>query len=210
MIHLDILDEERKKILPLLSKIKQLNFYLAGGTALALQLGHRDSIDFDFFREGSFDTKEFFKSLSEIFSGYKINLTQDEEDTLSLELNEAIKFSFFRYNYPLINELNKELEFFPLASITDIGCMKLAAIRDRAVLKDYVDLYYILKNIDLITLIEAVKNKYPSIDPNIFLKGMTYTDDVLLEKVDFKKGYEIDLKTINNFLNQKVKQYYLN
>jgi hypothetical protein len=62
-LHWDILDEKRKSILPLLKRVSEQGFYLAGGTGLALQLGHRDSIDFDFFIEGGFDTATLLSQL---------------------------------------------------------------------------------------------------------------------------------------------------
>ena len=92
----DILDTQRKNILPKLSQLKK-EFYLGGGTALALQLGHRDSIDFDFFTSESFDTNVLFNFLADIFSEQKIQKTQEEKNTLTIILDEYVKLSFFTY-----------------------------------------------------------------------------------------------------------------
>lgn len=72
MIHYHILDGERRNILPLLGELKG-QFYLAGGTGLALQIGHRDSIDFDFFTETDFDTALLLQKLEKVFAGKKID-----------------------------------------------------------------------------------------------------------------------------------------
>ncbi len=207
MIHTNILDEQRKNILPLLKVVNQYGFYLAGGTSLALQIGHRDSEDFDFFKEGSFNTEELYKKLEESFKGHVLFVTKDEEDTLYIEIDNHIKLSFFRYNYKLVNPLI-ELEYFPLSSILDIACMKLAALRNRAVLKDYVDLYYILQEYDLATILKACSEKYPHMDSNVFLRGLTYTDDVEIQKIIFKNGYQITMKEIDKLLQSQVKNYY--
>lgn len=65
----NILDQKRLALLPLFKSFKE-GFYLAGGTALALQIGHRDSVDFDFFSEEDIDTKELFERLRKIFAGH--------------------------------------------------------------------------------------------------------------------------------------------
>ena len=92
----NILDKKRLAILPLLKNFKK-DFYLAGGTSLALQIGHRDSIDFDFFSPKDIDTKQLFFQIKEIFKNYKILNIQEEKNTLSVLINENIKLSFFTY-----------------------------------------------------------------------------------------------------------------
>src|SRR3989344_2520717 len=94
----DILDTERMNILPKLSFLKD-RFYLAGGTGLALQLGHRDSVDFDFFAKESFNTFDVYKELLEVFGQENITKTLEEKGTLGVVLNKNIKLSFFSYPY---------------------------------------------------------------------------------------------------------------
>jgi len=71
------------------------NFYLAGGTALALQLGHRDSIDFDFFKKGDIDNILLFTKVSQIFKDLKIVKILEEKNTLTLIIDDSIKIEFF-------------------------------------------------------------------------------------------------------------------
>src|SRR3989344_4886743 len=153
MLHYDILDPERKEILTKLVAFKT-QFYLGGGTALALQIGHRDSLDFDFFGPKEIDTKKLFARLKNNFKGYKILKIQEEADTLTVLVDDNVKISFFGYLYKLIDKIIEE-ESIRLASIKDIGCMKLSAITGRASSKDYIDLYYILQKTKLADLLQA-------------------------------------------------------
>mgnify|MGYP001561033274 CR=1 FL=1 len=80
-IPLNILDNDRKAVLPLLKNLSEEGFYLAGGTGLALQIGHRDSIDFDFFKEGDYDTAQLAEKLSALFSTHVLVITTQEKNT---------------------------------------------------------------------------------------------------------------------------------
>ena len=200
----NILDEKRKNILPLFELFKS-DFYLAGGTALALQLGHRDSVDFDFFSEKGFSTKKLFEKLREIFKDYKIQKVQDEKNTLTIIIDENVKLSFFTYQYPLLNPLISE-KYIRLASVEDIACMKLSAIVSRSVEKDYVDLYFILQNNNLAKLLKSSQKKFPSLDANLIIKSLTYFDDIIEEAIMFKNNKNVSLDEIKTFLLVIVKK----
>lgn len=201
-MHWEILDKNRTEILPLLAEFKD-QFYLAGGTALALQLGHRDSIDFDFFLQNEFSNDILFKKIENVFSNYKIVKTQDEKDTLTVKINENIKLSFFTYRYVLVKPLIKT-EYFDLASIEDIACMKLSAIVSRYLLKDYVDIYWILHQIKLSDLLILNQHKLQNLDINLVLKSLVYFDDVVPEKITFKNNKDVDFETVKEFLRKEV------
>jgi len=201
----DILDEQRRELLPAMVSFKD-NFYLAGGTALALQIGHRDSIDFDFFTEESFSTNKLFEQLNIIFNGHKLEKTQEEKDTLSILIDNNIKMSFFTYPYKLVQPLTNS-EYLRIASIEDIGLMKLSAITSRSVMKDYVDLYFILQKITLSKLINLAKEKFPTLDQNLILKSLVYFDDIIDEPIIYKHESHTDPEVIKIFLKEKVKEY---
>lgn len=201
----DILDKKRKDILPLFESFKN-DFYLTGGTALALQLGHRDSIDFDFFSEKDFNTKDLFEKLKEIFKNYKIQKVQDEKNTLTIIIDKDIKLSFFAYKYPLLNPLIFE-KYIRIASIEDIACMKLSAIVSRSTEKDYVDLYFILQDNKFAKLLELAQKKFPSLDTNLIIKSLTYFDDLIEEAIIFKNDKNVSLDKIKIFLLKIVKEY---
>lgn len=114
-------------------------FYLAGGTALALQYGHRESVDLDFFCSKSFRTESVIAALSKLG---KFKLVNEEENTVDGIL-DGVKVSFFSYPYKLIRKM-KSLEGVAVASVADIACMKINAIAGRNARKDFVDLYFIL------------------------------------------------------------------
>jgi len=204
-IYWDILDQKRSEILPLLSNFKD-DFYLAGGTALALQLGHRDSIDFDFFSTNSFSTEELFYKIKRIFTGHQIVKVQEAKDTLTLIIDQSIKLSFFGYQYELMKPLIDE-NFLKMASIEDIACMKMSAIISRSVLKDYVDLYFIFHQFKLATLLNLTNKKFPAIDSNLVLKSLVYFEDIEKEPIIFKHNQEVSFELIKKYLLETVKKY---
>jgi hypothetical protein len=206
-LHWHILDSERQAILPQLKDMARETFYLAGGTGLALQLGHRDSIDFDFFTPGEFETRLLVSELERVFNGHTISITQEEKNTVSCLINHSIQLSFFTYNYQNIQPFI-ESDYFPIASLEDIGCMKLSAITGRSVEKDYVDLYFILSRIPLADLLALSKQKHPSLDEALILKSLVYFDDVLQEPILFKEGHHVSFDEIKAFLQKEVENYF--
>src|SRR6185369_10735777 len=98
----DILDNARNEMLPKLVIFKP-QFYLAGGTALALQIGHRTSVDFDFFSQKDFSTAEVHQVLSDSLGETNLLRTQEERNTLSVETSGGVKLSFLSYPYPLLD-----------------------------------------------------------------------------------------------------------
>lgn len=205
-LHWNILDNKRQVILPLLKNFSSDGFYLAGGTGLALQLGHRDSIDFDFFKKGDFDTISLIEKISATFISHKLTVTQQEKNTVSCLIDNSIQLSFFGYGHPLLQPLIKT-DYFDIASITDIGCMKLSAITSRHLEKDYIDLYFILQNILISELLENFIKKYPNFDKTLILKSIVYFDDVLKEPILFKENHNVSFETIKIFLQKTVKEY---
>lgn len=201
----DILDQNRIEILPYLRSFSD-EFYLAGGTALALQLGHRDSIDFDFFSENSFSTVSLTQKVEQIFQKYKITKIQEEKDTLTFILNDSIKISFFSYQYKLVRPLLDE-DNFKMASIEDIGAMKLSAITSRSALKDYIDLYFILHHVSLENMLDLTAQKFSTLDTNLILKSLVYFDDVQEEPILFKHNENISFDAIKKYLADEITNY---
>lgn len=184
-LHTNILDDARRAFLPELELVRSRGFYLAGGTALALQIGHRDSVDFDFFTETpQVDTTELFEDLREHWHAHTLVRTQEERNTLGILVDDTIRVSFMAFPYPLLHPL-LETEHLSLASLEDIGCMKLNAITGRSAYKDYVDLYYITSIVPLAQLLEALRTKMPELDPLTALKSLTYFDDLEEEPIRF-------------------------
>lgn len=205
-LKLFILSGSRKKIIPSFISWKN-DFYLAGGTGLALQIGHRDSIDFDFFTNNSFDPNKLIERLIVIFGNKSFTATQIEKNTLSTLLNSEIKISFMTYDYPLLNSLIST-EFLNIASIPDIACMKLSTIMQRSALKDYVDLYEVMKTYSLEQLLSFAKKKYPMIDSTVILKSLSYLEDIADEPLIYKdQKLKPTLTALKQFFQNEVKKY---
>jgi len=149
--------------------------YLAGGSALALHLGHRYSLDFDFFTPKSFDAKQFVIELSKLGDFKKETI---KVDTILGSFN-GIKFSYFHYSYPLIEKPNKFLNL-KIADPADIAAMKIAAIVDRGTKRDFIDLYFIAQEkCSLEEILNFYDKKYRKLSENIYslLKSLSYFDD---------------------------------
>ncbi|MCX6290299.1 MAG: nucleotidyl transferase AbiEii/AbiGii toxin family protein [Bacteroidetes bacterium] len=197
-LHWDILDKKRKAILPLLKTFSEDGFYLAGGTGLALQLGHRDSIDFDFFKIDHYDTDTHILKLNTVFNTHDLTVTQQEKDTVSCVVDGSIQMSFFSYPYQLQSPLIQS-DYFNLASVEDIACMKVSAISGRATEKDYVDLYFILQHLSLNDLIDFCRKKFRTVDEVVILKSLSFFDDVEKEHILFKGKNRVTLKQLQKY-----------
>lgn len=203
-MYYDILDKERKDVLPFLGAFKE-DWYLAGGTALALQLGHRDSVDFDFFTEGEIDEQMLLEKVNDVFSEYSITIVQSVRNTLTIIIDDTIKISFFGYVYPLLEPLIHE-EYLSLASVADIAGMKLSAIVSRATMKDYVDIVEILKEkCSLQELLLFAEKKFPELDTMLILKSLVYFDDVIDEPIVWKHDHNTSFEEIQAYLRREVK-----
>lgn len=200
-MHYEILDKSRTALLPKLAAFKK-DFYLAGGTALTLQIGHRTSVDFDFFTDQPFDTETLFNIVQTLLPD--ATRIQEAEQTLGIVTGDGIRVSFYRYRYPLLNPC-VETEHLRIASVLDIGCMKLSAIVSRAELKDYVDLYFILNEMSLPELLTASAKKMPQLDQNLILKSLVSFDDVIQEPITFQTGHQVSFDEIRNVLTKNVK-----
>lgn len=135
-------------------------FYLAGGTALSLQIGHRNSIDLDFFSQTE-DIPSIRNSLADSISSLKPELTDSSWGNLVF-LAKNVRVGFYGYGFELVKPLRIE-NSTRLASIEDIGLMKMDAILSRANRKDFYDLYFITKDIAFKTLFDHARKKYPSV-----------------------------------------------
>jgi len=170
-------------LIKLLCKSNCLNdFFLVGGTALSLQIGHRVSIDLDFFSTGSFDVLALDDELTHAFSFKKLFI---ESNTVKGTI-DGIFIDIMSHKYPLIKPLVFE-DNMRMAGINDISAMKLNAIIGSGQrLKDFVDIACLSSFINLNTMISAYKSKYGNINEIIILKALLFFNEI-----DFE--VEIDL-----------------
>lgn len=175
----DVLDKKRLQILPKLTFLREdYGFYLAGGTALALQIRHRKSIDFDFYTPDDFDPKELFGKLKRDFK--RIKPEHMAEGTLIAAVDD-VEMSFFRYEYPLLKPL-VQTGHIDLLSVEDIAAMKVIAIVQRGTRRDFVDIYYLLKMMRLDKLLTLTQKKYEVFNKYQGLRALTYFEDAEEDK----------------------------
>jgi hypothetical protein len=161
-------------LLPFITK-----FYLAGGTGLALHLGHRFSVDLDLFSPDDAavgpDQRDAFRML---LNDSSLSITYDKDGTF-VATWQGVGVSFFRLPlYPLVQQ-PALLKGVPLATVAEIGAMKLAAIIDRGTRKDMVDLYYVLQVVSLETIFEVAAVKYARVHsfPISAIRALAYFAD---------------------------------
>lgn len=180
-------------------------FYLAGGTALALELGHRISVDLDFFPiDGEVDDpirKEIVTSLS---GTAEVVVLENVFGNLLMTVHD-VRTGFFGYGYPLV-EPTVVLDGIQLASLTDIGLMKMDAVSDRANRKDFYDLYMVTQSIPLDNLIRMAKVKYPLVrDFELMVyQGLTFFE-VADRQDDPQLLIDLDWNTVKSFFVDQAK-----
>lgn len=172
---LKIFNSDQAKVFSKLSFLTQEGFYLAGSTALALQIGHRTSLDFDFYNPKHFDAKELYNKIEKQFA-QDAQKTGEEKDTLFCRVNK-VDLSFFWYQYPLIKKTVK-VQGVALAGIEDIAAMKLIAISHRPAKRDYLDIFFLLQKFTLDDMFSFVSRKYPNFNQYFILRALTYFEDV--------------------------------
>ena len=175
--------------------------YLAGGSALALHLGHRYSLDFDFFTRKHFKAENLINNLKKIGKFEKITLTQD---TLLGTFN-SVKFSLFYLEYPLIQKTRPFLNI-SLASCADIAAMKLAALVDRGTKRDFIDLYFLAKEkYNLKTILNFYNKKYRKLQENIYsiLKALKYFEDAEESEIP-KMIKKVSWEEVKRFFGKEV------
>lgn len=171
----EIMSTNTRNVFDRLKKLSGISdFYLSGGTGLALHLGHRESGDLDFFTETSFSPFALQKTLEEI--GILRN-TIIEKNTLNTTLDQ-VKLQFLHYPYPLINP-PFVVDFLKISSLEDIACTKIMTISMRGSKKDFIDLFFLLQQLSLEDLFKLVGKKYSSVEYNLqhLLKSLVYYAD---------------------------------
>lgn len=171
----NILHERQQRVLGKLAPLRSFGYYLAGGTALALQLGHRTSLDFDCYSNEKLETAKLATTLKQSLPAIAIS-RQTDETFQAVAFDVSI--SVFYYPYPLLNAL---VDYPPiqLASLEDIAAMKVVALVQRARQRDFFDIYYLIGQLGIDRIIACAYRKYPWYEENnkIVLQALTYFED---------------------------------
>ncbi len=206
-LYLDVLPKPQLQVWHFLRQharvLRQWHFYLAGGTALALQLGHRQSVDFDFFSKEGGHTEALLAWLEQ---APKSIVREVNQNTVHAEIS-GVKVSFIGgYRYSRVNALCIA-DGLDLADIVEIGLMKILAITHRATVRDYIDLAAILKNhVTLGRLMRQCKKKYGKrFNELLPLRALVSFEDLDME---MPKMFDTQLKkSWKMILRQAVKCY---
>jgi len=183
-------------------KLEFLNqFYLSGGTALSLQLGHRESEDLDFFSETDFETLIIEQELEKVG---KLESRETFKNTLNCVLR-GVKLQFLGYPYPLLEPF-VGFEELRLSSVIDIACTKLQTIGARGSKKDFIDLYIIFETYTLQELLDLMKRKYVNTDFSLthILKSLIYFEDAELEPMP-RLHRDIEWEDVKKKMGEVVK-----
>lgn len=175
MLHREtVADETLDLIREMMNDKAFKDFNLVGGTALSLQIGHRISVDIDFFNPKPFNSSKMSEYLQVKYNAENIRTLKNG---VFCFIND-IKVDLLSHQYPSIKPIIKE-ESIRMASLEDIGAMKLNAITDNGTrLKDFVDIYYLLEYHPLEHLLTAYENKYPDVSRHIATKALNYYNDI--------------------------------
>jgi hypothetical protein len=181
------------------------NLKLVGGTSLALQIGHRQSIDIDMFGNIEADEFEIAETLNKLGQVTILKKTKN----INIYLIDNIKVDLVNYHYQWIDETIVENEI-RLAGKKDIAAMKLAAITGRGSKKDFIDLYFLLKQFTLDEIFMFYKLKYNDASEMLVLKSLSYFEDAnndeepnMLEKVSWENVKKKIITTLNGYLKER-------
>ena len=200
-MHTQIFNLNQTEVLPLVKQFRK-EFYLVGGTAIALHIGHRRSIDFDLFKFSPLKPKKIIETVSGFAFPYVV--TRKVTEQLNVTIHD-VKFTFFQYPFE-INAEEKLNDILRLPNLLDLSAMKAYALGRRSKWKDYVDLYFLLK--DHFT-VRQISDRSTAIfgqlfSEKLFRAQISYFDDIdFTEPVEFL-GEPIPEDTIKDFLTEKA------
>ncbi len=205
MLHKETVESTTLELLKRLQSQAYLKgFCLVGGTALALRIGHRRSVDLDLFSNFSFDVVPLLENLT---ADFNFNLFFSANNTIKGSIN-GVKVDILSHRYPLIKEPFVE-EGIEMLSFQDIIAMKLNAISGSGQrVKDFIDIFYLLRKFSIEQMIGFYKEKYTQYNEVSVLKSLVYFDDV-----DFNDWPEITAEpklkwdVVKNELEKSVKKY---
>lgn len=203
-MHHEALTDEGKIIWPLLKSFG--DFYLAGGTALALQIGHRVSVDFDLFSLKDIDDNLLSK-VKKVFQQHTVSPSINNPDELTVLVGN-VKTTFLKYPFPIIQEL-VVLDEIPVLSVKEIAATKAYSIGRRGTFKDYVDLYFIISEgcASLKEIVDLADKKFAhEFNSRLFLEQLIFMDDVKEIEIKFLKNV-MSKNTILDFFIEQIRDF---
>ena len=173
---------------------------MVGGTALALQLGHRNSVDLDLFGSISATSDEIRSTLS---AKHQVNIIK-ESSNINIYVVDGVKVDLVNYSYGWIDNEVRD-DSIILAGVKDIAAMKIAAVIGRGTKKDFIDLFFLLRHFTLQQILDLYMQKYPDGSMFIAMKSLTYFEDaepdpmpVMFESADWENVKNTIRKAVAN------------
>lgn len=197
-MHQNILSDKQKELLPFIKKFKN-NYYLVGGTAIALHIGHRKSIDFDLFTAKPLNKKKLNDEIQ--MSGAKVQPIFFDIDQQHFIINE-VKCTFLYFPYPIEHHALFE-DIIHIPSLLDLAARKVFALSRRSKWKDYVDMYFILKEYySLQQIVEKAKTYFPGqITEKLLRNQLAFFKDIdFSEEVNYVVNNAPSEKVVKEFL----------
>ena len=199
-MHKEILSPEQVQLLPLLKMVSK-NFGLVGGTAVALHIGHRRSIDFDLFSHEPFDNNAIKRTVASVAEITKTLVKHSGEYTF---MCGTVKITFYHYPYTIAYKTRVD-DYVKIPDLLTLAAMKAFALGKRAKWKDYVDLYFIMKDFHALADItkKSVEIFGGEFNEKLFRVQLSYFNDINYdEQVEFLTGFETSEETIKKALVQ--------
>ena len=199
-LHKEILTEGQVQLLPVLKRFKD-DFGLVGGTAIALQIGHRESIDFDLFTKDpdyEFKTPSLLNRFRRGALVSRVLRDRDEELTFN-SLGIQITFFHFPHRIPFTENVDT---FIEMPTLLALAAMKAYALGYRSKWKDYVDLFFLIRDHhSLPEIIAKTKELFPEFNERLFRQQLPFFEDISYrEEVVFKPGFEVSDEEIKKSL----------
>lgn len=206
-MHFSAIPAKTKKVFDFLANSGLVkDFYLAGGTALALYMGHRYSYDLDFFSLKGFRESVLVQRFS-LFNAHqtaKFYLENESEQTINAVL-DGVKVSFLGYRYPLLKPC-QQAEGILVADIVDAACMKIDTIAKRGARRDFIDLFFICREaITLPDLMSKFSKKYATVNYNMvhIKKSLVYFTDAERDPMP-NMLKQVDWHELKNFFQTEI------
>ena len=204
MIHLEALTEQGKFIFPRLAQFP--DFYLAGGTALALQIGHRVSVDFDLFSNIAID-KALLDEVKKVYHESAVSLSANNADELTIFIGDT-KLTFLFYPFPVVGDTVTH-EGVKMLSVPEIAATKAYTIGRRGSYRDYIDLSFVIAEgfAKLEDIISLAERKYGGeFNGRLFLEQLVYLSDVEDTQIKLLRGEAMDTSMLERFFADEIKK----